>query len=171
MDADGRKAYSRYWVLHRQSHIVFREKYAAPPKSNASKPVRTSFRALEQNVRLNEVNAKLHNIGLGAETSEAKAVLNPTNVGGSTLERSKGGGIKIFALDDLEIAPFAAMKLDVEGMALEVLKGARRTLAANLPSLHVEAFPYEYEAINNFLTEMGYRKVAQVSDDHVYLHG
>jgi FkbM family methyltransferase len=153
------------------NHTLFFAKICGAAEVECFEPIRTSFRALEQNVRLNDVNAKLHNIGLGSQTSEAKAVLNPTNVGGSSLQASPGGGIKIFALDDLDIAPFAAMKLDVEGMALEVLKGARRTLADNLPSIHVEAFPYEYEAVNDILTSMGYRKVAQVSDDHVYLHG
>ena len=152
------------------NHTLFFSKICGAAEVECFEPVRTSFRALEHNIRLNAVNAKAHNFGLGAESSEAKAVLNPTNVGGSSLQHSKGGGIKICALDDLDIAPFAALKLDVEGMALEVLKGERRTISAHLPSIHVEAFPYEYDAINDLLLSMNYRKVAQVSDDHVYLH-
>jgi len=150
------------------NHTVFFSKICGASEVECFEPIRTSFRALSRNVELNEVGAKLHNIGLGAESSEARAVLNPTNVGGSSLQTAQGGGIKICALDDLEIAPFRAMKIDVEGMALDVLKGARRTITTNCPTIHVEAFPYEFEAINEFLISMNYRKIGQVHDDHVY---
>ena len=153
------------------NHTVFYSKLCGASEVECFEPVRTSFRALERNVRLNDVNAKLHNFGLGADSSEGRAILNPTNVGGSSLQHVKGGGIKICALDDLNVAPFRAMKIDVEGMALDVLKGARRTIDANRPSIHVEAFPNEFAAVNEFLTSMGYRKIGQVSDDHVYVQG
>ncbi len=74
-------------------------------------------------------------------------------------------------LDDLNLAPFRAMKIDVEGMAFEVLKGARRSITANRPSIHVEAFPHEYPTVHGFLTEMDYRKIGQIADDHVYVPG
>jgi hypothetical protein len=54
-------------------------------------------------------------------------------------------------------------------MALEVLQGARQTIEANRPSIVVEAFPHEFEAVNGLLVEMSYRKIGQAADDHVYI--
>lgn len=153
------------------NHTVFFSKICGASEVESFEPVRTSFRALERNVLINDINAKIHNIGLGAESGEARAVLNPSNMGGSGLQPTSGGGIKIMVLDDLNLAPFRAMKIDVEGMAFEVLKGARRSITANRPSIHVEAFPHEYPTVHGFLTEMDYRKIGQIADDHVYVPG
>ena len=152
------------------NHTVYFSKICGAAEVESFEPARFSFRALERNVRLNEVNAKLHNVGLGEKAGEARLNWVASNAGGSSLEPFAGGGVTIAALDDLEVAPFQAMKIDVEGMAPEVLRGARRTIEANRPSIVVEAFPHEFDAVNGILLSLGYRKIGQTSDDHVYIH-
>jgi FkbM family methyltransferase len=151
------------------NHTVFFAKICGAVEVESFEPVRSSFRALERNVKLNQVNAKLHNLGLGARAGEARVNVVESNAGGSALQHFAGGGVKVAALDSLDLAPFRAMKIDVEGMAIEVLQGARRTIATHWPSIVVEAFPHEFEAVNQLLISMNYRKIGQVSDDHVYV--
>jgi FkbM family methyltransferase len=151
------------------NHTVFFAKICGAREVESFEPVRSSFRALERNTAINNVRVKLHNFGLGAEMGEARVDLVEQNAGGSTLRAFKGGGIRVAPLDSLDLAPFRAVKIDVEGMAAEVLQGARRSIEANRPSIVVEAFPHEFEAVNQILISMSYRKIGQVSDDHVYV--
>jgi FkbM family methyltransferase len=151
------------------NHTVFFAKICGAAEVESFEPVRSSFRALERNAQINNVNAKLHNFGLGAVAGEARVNLVETNAGGSALQHFVGGGVKVAPLDSLDLAPFRAMKIDVEGMAVEVLLGARRSIETNWPSIVVEAFPHEFEAVNDLLISMSYRKIGQVSDDHVYV--
>lgn len=153
------------------NHTVFFAKICGAAEVEAFEPVRSSFRALERNARLNEIPAKLHNLGLAGAMGEARVNVVDANAGGSALQLVAGGGVRVAPLDSLAVAPFRAMKIDVEGMAVEVLQGARETIAAHRPSLVVEAFPHEFEAVNGLLVEMSYRKIGQVSDDHVYVPG
>ena len=61
------------------------------------------------------------------------------------------------------------MKIDVEGMAADVLEGARGTLSRYRPSLVVEAFPEEIERVDAILTALDYRRAENLGDDYVYL--
>jgi FkbM family methyltransferase len=151
------------------NHTVYFAKICGAAEVESFEPVRSSFRALERNAKLNNVNAKLHNFGLGAAAGEARVNLVETNAGGSALQHFAGGGVRVAPLDSLDLAPFRAMKIDVEGMAVEVLQGARRTIETHWPSIVVEAFPHEFEAVNELLVSLGYRKIGQVSDDHAYI--
>jgi len=151
------------------NHTVFFAKICGAAEVESFEPVRSSFRALERNTKLNNVNAKLHNLGLGAAAGEARVNLVETNAGGSALQHFAGGGVKVAPLDSLDLAPFRAMKIDVEGMAVEVLQGARQSIETHRPSIVVEAFPHEFDAVNDLLLSMSYRKIGQVSDDHVYV--
>ena len=61
------------------------------------------------------------------------------------------------------------MKIDVEGWAVDVLEGARRSISANRPSIVVEALPEEVERVHTILTSLNYRQVERLGDDYVYL--
>jgi len=151
------------------NHTVYFSKICGAAEVESFEPIRASFRALSRNVELNQVNAKLHNVGLGALEKNARATVNSANAGGSSLTPAVDGGIKVVPLDSLPIEPFRCMKIDVEGMALEVLQGARESIQNNRPSIVVEAFPHEYGPIHGYLESLHYRKIGQTSDDYVYV--
>jgi FkbM family methyltransferase len=64
-------------------------------------------------------------------------------------------------LDSLSLAEVEFIKIDVEGHELEVLKGARATLASNCPILQVEIEerhkPGNIKNCDDFLAALGYR--------------
>jgi len=63
--------------------------------------------------------------------------------------------VAAIALDDLNLAKPKLIKIDVEGMEVPVLEGARKTIDRATPVLYVE-FIGEREGILNFLAEVGY---------------
>ncbi len=151
------------------NHTVFFSRVCGAREVEAFEPVRRSFLTLERNAALNGVPAILHNCGLGARSGRAEAKMNPLNLGGASLSERPDGRIEVFALDDLDIAPFRAMKIDVEGWAAEVLEGAPRTISRNRPHLVVEALPMETERVHAILTSLNYRRAESLGDDYVYL--
>lgn len=65
--------------------------------------------------------------------------------------------ISAVSVDGLELARLDLMKIDVEGMELEVLEGARRTIGQHRPILVVEAHKIERAALKQYLDAFGYR--------------
>jgi FkbM family methyltransferase len=65
--------------------------------------------------------------------------------------------IAAVSVDGLQLGRVDLMKIDVEGMEMEVLEGARRTIGQNHPILVVEAHKIERAALKRYLDEFGYR--------------
>ncbi|MBC7504347.1 MAG: FkbM family methyltransferase [Sandarakinorhabdus sp.] len=64
--------------------------------------------------------------------------------------------IRSLALDDLHLEACALLKLDVEGMELAALNGAKRLLAQSHPMLFFERHKTDYEGVKALLGGFGY---------------
>ncbi|WP_432457714.1 FkbM family methyltransferase [Cellulomonas iranensis] len=62
----------------------------------------------------------------------------PTNLGGQSVEADCAGPLEVVRLDDEDLPPVAMVKIDVEGMELEVLAGAARLIEEHRPLVYVE---------------------------------
>ncbi|RYH05959.1 FkbM family methyltransferase [Tropicimonas sp. IMCC6043] len=82
--------------------------------------------------------------GIGATNSYAAfAVEDHANLGAQKLALGEGD-IQVRRLDDMEFdGAVAALKIDVEGMEPEVLKGAAELIARDRPLLYIEAATFE----------------------------
>lgn len=66
-------------------------------------------------------------------------------------------------MDDVVDRPVALIKIDVEGMEVDVLRGATRILGEDHPAVFAEAHTFEHrQAISDLLAEHGYARTGRV---------
>jgi len=110
----------------------------------AFEPQRIFFQTLCANVALNSLkNVVCHQFAIGAEPGEAAVpVANPSarqNFGATSIKPGQPGEpVSLVTLDELSITRCNLIKIDVEGMELDVLKGAANLIRATQPVLYVE---------------------------------
>ncbi len=104
----------------------------------AIEPVEESAELLKQNLLLNRIgNVQLHRCGLGDTMTTASAVIgNPKSTG--TFMLREGTGIEVKTLDSLELGRVDLIKIDVEGMEAQVLKGGEKTISQWRPLIFFE---------------------------------
>jgi FkbM family methyltransferase len=101
------------------------------------------FAALQRNCRLNRVIVEAHNVALGSTPGEVTLHKSIVNSGDNHLGASerplfrRAVTTRVVRLDDLlPELQVDLVKIDVQGWELEVLRGMRRTFAAN-PAVQV----------------------------------
>lgn len=104
----------------------------------------------------------LVNAGLSDKQGSTGIMLNLDNQGASFLEG--GGEIPLVTLDQFELQGLDFMKLDIEGMELQALRGAARTIRAFKPIILCELNrsalarnKATYTDVIGFLTGNGYK--------------
>jgi FkbM family methyltransferase len=113
----------------------------------AFEPQRLVFQNLCANVALNQcTNVFTFHAALGAKRGEVHVPdLDPRteqNFGGVTLVGATGGyTTPVYALDDYNLSRCDLLKVDVEGMEIDVLAGAEKTIERTRPLLYVENNP------------------------------
>jgi FkbM family methyltransferase len=109
----------------------------------AFEPQRIVFQTLCANMALNSVvNVHCRPEALG---ESPRTIMVPpidysseNNFGGMTLGGRAGEAVAVVTLDSLNLPRCDFLKIDVEGMELNVLKGAARTIETLRPILYVE---------------------------------
>jgi FkbM family methyltransferase len=109
----------------------------------AFEPQRILFNILCGNVALNELtNVKAFPLALARAPGQINLVpldyRGANNFGGISLGGEKGEAVPVASLDQMGLPKLRFIKLDVEGMELEVLLGAKALLARDRPLLYVE---------------------------------
>ena len=110
----------------------------------AFEPQRIAYQMLCANLALNSItNAWCFQEAVGAEPGSILVpFVDPTkdnNFGGLPLGMHESGqSVRIVTLDSLNIGRCRLIKIDVEGMEAEAIKGATETIARHRPLLYVE---------------------------------
>jgi len=106
------------------------------------------YKVLEANLAINRVrNAKVSNMALS--DTECEIDFSGSKVKARKLDQ-------VLTEEGSKLTEDDIVKIDVEGMALSVLRGAIDTLRASKPKLVIELHPGE-EAVEQFLEKLGYR--------------
>jgi FkbM family methyltransferase len=95
------------------------------------------------------------------------ASLAPGNYPEATGELTKP--VKVATLDSFQVESVSFIKIDVEGHELQVLEGARQTLATHRPTVLIEIKDENRGAVFQFLSELNY--VSQKLEDLAGVRG
>lgn len=139
----------------------------------AFEPNPKALTLLRSNLELNDLagRVELHAVALGSRDGRGDVVdCNPLNMGTATVAHSGHGEIEIRRLDDvIGQRHIDLIKIDVEGMEVEVLRGAQATLRRCRPILLIEAATLPHlQAIDAELQPEGYRKRRVFNDTPTY---
>jgi FkbM family methyltransferase len=109
----------------------------------AFEPQRALFYLLCGNLALNEqFHARAYQMAVGDRPGTINApFLDPRgahNFGGTSLGGEGGEAVRLTTVDHFPLPSLRLLKIDVEGMEVEVLRGARETIARHRPALYVE---------------------------------
>lgn len=133
----------------------------------AFEPHPANYQRLVENMSANwcgGINAgrmSVFNAAVGAECGRCAMVdleSRPPLTSAGKTEAAPDGPVELLTLDSLNLPRCDAIKIDVEGGELAVLRGAARTIAGFLPRLIIEAnTEVEREALDRELSQYGYR--------------
>lgn len=149
-------------------------------------PNSRNYQRLVENVRLNDLrNVTVRKRGVGAEERKTTLVWNPAMPGGASAEPMIAGEIRnaaqpmrseeiVITTLDQDIAETSLpapdlLKIDIEGLELEALQGARHTLEQHAPALFLEMHGEtmaekrrKVAELVSFLTAAGYAAIVHV---------
>lgn len=158
------------------THAVFFGKVLGAKRVLAFEPHPHCHATLCRNLELNGMSSALaYNCMVGAASGRGTLVrFNSRNLGASSFAPAKTGPVPMVALDDLieaeEMQGLSFIKVDVEGMHLDVLNGAKKVIKAFRPALWVALTDNgaQYPAVSKLLGTMGYGADRIGPNDYIF---
>jgi FkbM family methyltransferase len=127
---------------HVGNHVVYYARFMRPRKITVLEPNPQAVALLRRNLAANDVaDADLSLLGIGASDISANydfVRASSANRGAGRLVRAADGKVKCAPLDDLVCGQVDFIRIDVEGMELAVLAGAKRVIAGSRPKIMIE---------------------------------
>jgi FkbM family methyltransferase len=143
------------------NHVVFYEKFMRASKIIVIEPNPRALQLLTRNLELNRCSrADLTKAGIGAGSVRGRFSFtegDPANLGAARLVADDAGPIEVAPLDELIREKVDFIKIDAEGMEMDVLNGARQLIAAGRPDIFIEVMNEHLPAVHAWMEEAGYR--------------
>jgi FkbM family methyltransferase len=142
------------------NHVVYYSKLLQPRRITVMEPNADIIPLLLRNIAVNKVeNADLSLLGLAAGKQEELCRIisdDPNNLGTAHLEPAHDGKVKCAPLDHVIEGVVDFVKIDAEGMELDVLQGAARLIAKSRPKIMIEVFMKNIPAFMVWTRREGY---------------
>jgi FkbM family methyltransferase len=143
------------------NHAVFVSKFCGVPDIIVFEPNPIAIRLLRINLSLNSCsNVDTHYLGLalGSEPKQLRVFdPSPDNLGGAQMIEDCQGDVKCIPGDEVLLQrPIGFIKIDVEGMEFDVLKGLRETILRWRPNIYIEVKHEAREALRAWCEKFGY---------------
>lgn len=158
------------------NHTIYFAMFCKAEKIYAFEPQESIFKVLNENIKENKVKDKVKtfNVGLGSKKSHASlGTVDPRNTGTTKLKEDEHGAVEILPLDEVltnEHGKISTIKIDVEGMEIEVLRGASKVLKEHKPLIYAEAgTDAEFRQLNEFLRSFNYKPMSRFNATATYL--
>lgn len=151
------------------NHSLYFAKIANAGSVYAFEPNPYTFDILKRNIELNGAQSV---VVIASAVTSSNTMLeiensHPRNLGGTSFTPSAAGVIQGKALNDFAIAGNVALiKIDVEGMAHDVLLGSREIILKHKPWIFVEAFEQEFRSVSELLRTMDYVEHKKYRDNN-----
>lgn len=158
------------------NHSVYFGKILGARRVLSFEPQPHCYATLCRNLDLNNLgDALAYNCLVGSTSGRGEVTrFNARNLGGTAFAPAPSGAIPMVALDDLieadELQGLGFLKIDVEGMQLDVLAGAKRVIQRFKPAIWVELLERDnaFEATAKLLGSMGYGAQRIGPNDHIF---
>lgn len=127
---------------------------------HALEPNPEAYARLLDNVRANGVGVVMYRCAAGCTTGRGRLAASRVPLtSGARVVPDAAGDLDVLTVDGLDIhAPVVALKVDVEGLEVDVLAGAMDTLRRDRPLVIAEAHTeQDCAAIGDVLAPLGYR--------------
>lgn len=155
---------------------VFFGKVLGAKRVLAFEPLPQAYTTLCCNLDLNGLtDALAYNCMVGPTSGRGNlGRFNPRNLGATSFVAAKAGPIPMVALDDLieaeEMQGLGFIKIDVEGMHMDVLSGAKKVIKTFKPAIWIGLTNHnaDYAACAKMLDGLGYDPVRIGPNDHVF---
>ena len=155
------------------NHVVWYARHLDPARIYPVEPNPEALRLLEQNIEANGIADRIdrRGWGLGAGRGEGRFAAvtdNADNLGATRLVAAEDGGIETRSLDALLGADRVDfIKIDAEGMEMDVLDGASELIARDKPVIWIEVLRGNMmDFVQGWCRKSGYRVV----DSTAYLN-
>ena len=149
------------------NHTLFALLSLKVAKSIVVEPNVKAYELLVANLVLNNLLDKVDTqhlgLGVGSEASGGFGMSVPDrNLGAGTLQAGTGD-IEVRTADELLVGQHVDfVKIDVEGMEIDVIKGLRQTLSRCKPTVFVEIDRENNDAFCALMAELGYTEALEV---------
>lgn len=140
------------------NHLVYFASFLDPTVIFPVEFLPEAVNQLRENIELNRITCVDDRcLGVGAGDRHGNfSLIDDVDWAQARLVPSVSGTVKVAPLDDLVAAPVGFIKVDAEGMEIEVLNGARKLIAASRPHLLIEVQNGNAESFRSLSSELGY---------------
>jgi len=140
----------------------------------AFEPVETTLECLLRNVEINyaDANIEVRPFAVGSAPGQARIdKFDESNLGATTLVQSEDGDLPLTSLDNESIGGRVSLiKIDVEGMDLEVIRGSLALIERDRPFISCELNnPSELQALEDLLETIGYVRLGVYNATPTYI--
>lgn len=147
------------------NHAVYYGLHMAPKRVVVVEPNPAAIALLKRNVEINgltTIDLSRLGVGVGDGFGRYELVLDtPGNLGAARVVPSETGDIQVVPLDSLVDEPVDFVKIDVEWMEIQALRGAEALFRAGRPILAIEIMNANIPAFMDWLAEHAYRIVRE----------
>ena len=144
-------------------------------KISAFEPATYNIECFEKNCK-NYPNINLYKYGLSDRESKGHLeVVVPEHLGSTRIVEDVNGTIDMKTLDEHNFLDVDVLKVDVEGLEIEVLKGATNTINVCKPIIVIERcvfnsvrYGHDKLASHKVLENLGYQRLFKITRDCIY---
>ncbi|UUX48025.1 FkbM family methyltransferase [Nisaea acidiphila] len=139
------------------NHSVFFGRFLKPSRLIPVEPNSEALPFLMENLTLNDIDTDERGFGIALGRASGQGGI--TSDKGDLVESrmASGTGIPVVALDTLVEGPVHFLKIDVEGMEFEVLRGAQQIIARSRPHILIEVADAKADALKQACADLNYR--------------